>query len=92
MLKNILFKWRKHISFLAICFLWTSVSQAQTSANSSGGTVTSNGGSLDYSVGKLVYTTIDNSQNNYLLQIDLFEHQDVYLVSAEVHYRIYKAD
>lgn len=57
MLKNILFKWKKHISFLAICFLWTSVSQAQISANSSGGTITSNGGSLDYSVGKLVYTT-----------------------------------
>lgn len=57
MLKNILFKWGKHISFFVICFSWASVSHAQTSANASGGAGTGSGGTLDYSVGKVVYTT-----------------------------------
>ena len=45
------------ILLLATGLLWAGLSQAQESANASGGDATGSGGTVAYSVGQVVYTT-----------------------------------
>jgi hypothetical protein len=47
----------KLIALLGVVLLCASFSQAQESANASGGNATGNGGTVAYSVGQVVYTT-----------------------------------
>jgi hypothetical protein len=47
----------KPIVLLAAGLLWASFTQAQSSANASGGNATGSGGTVAYSVGQVVYTT-----------------------------------
>lgn len=47
----------KSLLILLVGLLWTSLVQAQESANSSGGNATGTGGTVAYSVGQVIYTT-----------------------------------
>ena len=52
------------ILLLAIGLLWAGLSQAQESANASGGDATGSGGTVAYSIGQVVYTTNTGSSGS----------------------------
>lgn len=56
----------KPILVLAIGLLWAGLSQAQQSANTSGGDATGSGGTVSYSIGQIVYTTNTGSTGSVL--------------------------
>jgi hypothetical protein len=52
----------RHLAMLMAGLLWVGFTQAQESANASGGDATGGGGTVAYSIGQVVYTT--NSGSN----------------------------
>jgi hypothetical protein len=54
----------KYFALLVLHLLWSAEAQAQESANSSGGDASGNSGTVAYSIGQVVFTSIDGSSGN----------------------------
>jgi hypothetical protein len=54
----------KFFALLVLNLLWSAETQAQESANSTGGDASGNSGTVAYSIGQVVFTSIEGSSGN----------------------------
>jgi hypothetical protein len=69
------------ILLLATGLLWAGLSQAQESANASGGDATGSGGTVAYSIGQVVYTT--NTGNSGSIAQGVQHAHEIFTVGIE---------
>ena len=68
------------ISILLMCFVISSVSQAQESVSTAGGKATSNSGSVSYTVGQVAYST--HSSNSGTIMEGVQQAYEIFIIST----------